>query len=385
MRQLPFERVSRFRLASGVLGAMILFLNISPAFSQGAPPRSGPLSRGSPPAAGQPAAPTAAQRRTTLENQLKSGQKQQIDQAYAGYRAWMAEDGKVGENMFWFARDLFAPLADRAVETLELCQLARAYKEANGPFDMAYLNVMEGQILYQQGKDAEGKAKLAQSLKDEPEVTADQMRHALATVLTPLKKNKELAGLLNEALAVGSGDQEVVETLLKQRLTALNGVKDYAGALACAKSYFNVTTMAHTSDAITLLDRQFLLPNMEDRTQVEQFRREQTAGATATVPGQAARTSAIMLAIKVEAGPYEGTLRKMTDESSLAAITRHVLLLLVADKGKEALEAAKQGLAIAADPKQMTTANELIARCYKAQDGTIGRANGWIASNPQAK
>jgi hypothetical protein len=75
----------------------------------------------------------------------------------------------------------------------------------------------------------------------------------------------------------------------------------------------------------------------------------------------------------------------MTDDSTAKAITRHVLLLLVADKPKEALEAAKQALAIAATPQEITTANELIARCYKAQDGTIGRANGWIAANPQAK
>jgi hypothetical protein len=49
-----------------------------------------------------------------------------------------------------------------------------------------------------------------------------------------------------------------MEGLLKQRLTLLNAAKDYAAGLACAKSLFNVSSMAHTSDAITLLDRQFL-------------------------------------------------------------------------------------------------------------------------------
>jgi tetratricopeptide (TPR) repeat protein len=320
-----------------------------------------------------------------LENKLKSGNKALIDAAYSGYKNWIAEDGKTGERHFYMARDLFAPLNDHATQTLELITLARKHKIAVGTLDMAYVNVMEAQVLYQMGKDADALALLTKSLQDEPEVMANQIQHSLVAALTPVKKQREAAQIIDLAIAAGPADADVMEGLLKQRIVVLNALKQYPLALACGKSLFNCSAMAHTSDAITLLDRQFLLPNMDDRRQVEQFRQEQTAGAAPVLPGQPARPSPLMQAIKIDANPYNATLAQMTDDSTAKAITRHVLLLLVADKSKEALEAAKQVLAIAATPQEITAANELIARCYKAQDGTIGRANGWIAANPQAK
>jgi tetratricopeptide (TPR) repeat protein len=377
------------RMVVAVLVAFCMSVTIASVFAQAAPaaPAATPARPPAPaPAPAAPAAapkPTDAQRRTDLENKLKSGNKAQIDAAYAGYKDWIAEDGKAGEMHFYMARELFAPLADHALQTLELVNIARKHKTAVGTLDMAYVNVMEAQALYQLGRDADAQALLDKSLKDEPEVTADEIRRTLVTALTPLKKQRDALKFLEKALATGPGDSDTVEGLLKQRLTVCNGLKDYPAALSCAKALFNASSMAHTSDAITLLDRQFLLPNMDDRSKVDQFRQEQTIGAAPIGPGQPARPSALVQAIKIDPAPYQAALAKMTDDATAKAITRHVLLLLVADKPKEALEAAKQALAIAADPKEMAVANELIARCYKAQDGTIGRANGWIAANPK--
>ena len=363
-----------------VAALAVVFASAPYAFAQATPAR---------PPAPAPAAPAAApkqtdaQRRTDLENKLKSGVKAQVDQAYAGYKAWIAEDGKVGEMHFYLARDLFAPLTDYTTQTMDLIKVARAYKSTKGSPDMAYINVMEAQVLFQLGKDADALALINKSLQDEPETTADQIRRSLVTALTPIKKQREASQILTQAIATGPSDSDIMEGLLKQRITVLNAVKDYPAALICAKSLFNASSMTHTSDAITLLDRQFLLPNMEDRKQVEQFRQEQTLGASPLAPGQPARPSPLMQSIKVDGTPYEATLAKMTDESTAKAITRHVLLLLVADRSKEALNAAKQALAIAGSPVEVAAAHELIARCYKAQDGCIGRANGWIAANPK--
>jgi hypothetical protein len=228
-------------------------------------------------------------------------------------------------------------------------------------------------------------AKIEGALERDPVAGAEQVKRSLVLALTPIKKQRECAALLEKAIATGPEDGEVLEGLLTQRIVVLNGLKDYAGALACAKSYFNACAMAHTADAITVLDRQMLLPNMEDRGRVEQFRREQVAGAVPVAPGQAGKVSALMQGIKVEAGAYQAGLAKMADDATLKGITRHVVLLLVADKGKEALAVAKTGLAVAATPAEIAAAHELVARCYKAQDGTIGRANGWISANPQTK
>jgi hypothetical protein len=275
------------------------------AFAQAAP--AGAPGRPPAPAATAPKQ-TDAQRRTDLENKLKSNVKAQIDAAYAGYKAWIAEDGKVGEMHFYMARDLFAPLTDHALQTMELINIARKFKETKGTPDMAYLNVMEAQALFQLGKDADATALITRSLKEEPEVTTDQIRRTIVTALTPVKKQREAAQILNQAIATGPGDSDVMEGLLKQRLTVLNGLKDYAGGLACARSLFNACSIAKTSDAIGLLDRQFLLPNMEDRTKVDQFRQEQTIGASPIPPGQPARPSPLVQSIKIDATPYEAAL-----------------------------------------------------------------------------
>jgi hypothetical protein len=231
-------------------------------------------------------------------------------------------------------------------------------------------------------------AKIEGALERDPVAGAEQVKRSLVLALTPIKKQRECAAILEKAIATGPEDGEVLEGLLTQRIVVLNGLKDYAGALVCAKSYFNACAMAHTADAITVLDREFLLPNMEDRSRVEQFRREQVAGSVPVAPGQAGgggKVSALMQGIKVESGAYQAGLAKMADDATLKGITRHVALLLVADMPKEALAVAKTGLAVAATPAEIAAAHELIARCYKAQDGTIGRANGWISGNPQTK
>ena len=236
----------------------------------------------------------------------------------------------------------------------------------------------------QLGRNQEAMAALQEGLTRDGVSAADELMKTLVPALAPLKKYQEIAEIFGMAIAACPDQPDITESLLKQRVTTFNALKDYPAALSCAKSYFNVATLAHTSDAITVLDRQFLLPNMDDRSKVDQFRKEQTAGATPAPPGATARTSPLVLGIKVDASAYEPDLAKMSDDS-LAHIMAHVSLLLIADKPAEALDSAKQALALANNPKEITAANELIARCYKAQDGAIGRANGWIAANPQAK
>jgi hypothetical protein len=141
-------------LKTALVGFCTSLLTAS-ALAQAAP--AGAPARPPAPAASAPKQ-TDAQRRTDLETKLKSNVKAQVDQAYAGYKAWIAEDGKVGEMHFYMARDLFAPLTDHAVQTMELINLARAFKLTKGTPDMAYLNVMEAQVLYQLGKDADAVA-----------------------------------------------------------------------------------------------------------------------------------------------------------------------------------------------------------------------------------
>ena len=134
-------------------------------------------------------------------------------------------------------------------------------------------------------KPQEAMAALQEGLDRDPYSTGDELMKTLVPALTPQKKQQEMLAILARAIAYCPDDPNVVEALLKQRITTLNGMKQYAAALGDARSLFNVATMSHTSDAITVLDRQFLLPNMEDRGKVEQFRAEQTAGAAPRCAG----------------------------------------------------------------------------------------------------
>jgi tetratricopeptide (TPR) repeat protein len=329
-------------------------------------------------------APTFAQRRIALENQLNSPSKAVVDQAFAAYKAWFSEDPKVAENAFWYARPNMTPLVDHASQTLELIELSKQWKFANDPKNYGYLFALQCESLMQLGRSKEALAALQEGLDREPYSAGDELRKTLVPALSPQKKQKEIVDILGMAIAYCPDDAGIVEDCLKQRIAALNALKQYDAALADCKSLFNVSTLAHTAEAITLLDRQLLLPNMNDRTKVDAFRKEQTAGATPTLVGQPGRTSPVVLTIKVDATPYDASLKNMPDDS-LRALNRHAKLLLIADKPTEALAIAQQALAQAVDAKDISAANELIARCYKAQDGTIGRANAWIAANPQAK
>jgi hypothetical protein len=60
----------------------------------------------------------------------------------------------------------------------------------------------------------------------------------------------------------------------------------------------------------------------------------------------------------------------------------HAMALLVADQPAAALNVAKEAMDRALDPKDVLKANEIYACCLKAQDGTVGRANAWLAARP---
>ncbi|HUO11023.1 MAG TPA: hypothetical protein VM008_22175 [Phycisphaerae bacterium] len=339
-------------------------------------------------AGGDPGATSAAAafdaRRASLEGQLKSGNKEQIDQAFAAYKAWYSEDPLHAENAVWWARPLIMPMADHANDTLELIELSKQWKFANDPQRYGYLFALQAEALMNLGKPKEAIAALQEGLDRDPYSAGDELMQTLVPALSPQKKQKEIADLFGMAIAYCPDEPIIVESCLKQRIATLNAVKQYDAALADARSLFNVATMAHTADAITILDRQFLLPNMDDRSKVDQFRAEQTAGAAPAPSGTVPRTSPLLLGIKIDESVYTDSLKKMPDDS-LKALNRHATLLLIAGKTDEALDIAKQALAQSTDAKEIAAANELIARCYKAQDGTIGRANAWIASNPQAQ
>jgi hypothetical protein len=137
------------------------------------------------------ARPTFVQRRTALENQLKSPAKATADEAFAAYKAWFSEDPKVAENAFWYARPNMMPLADHASQTLELIELSKQWKFANDPKNYGYLFALQCESLMQLGRAQEALAALQEGLDREPYSAGDELRKTLVPALSPQKKQSE--------------------------------------------------------------------------------------------------------------------------------------------------------------------------------------------------
>jgi len=79
----------------------------------------------------------------------------------------------------------------------------------------------------------------------------------------------------------------------------------------------------------------------------------------------------------VDGSPYAAAIQQYTgaDYGSLLSLGD---LLLLADRAKEAQPVFERAYAVAGE-KDLAAATESIARCMRAEDGAIGRANAWAA------
>ena len=122
----------------------------------------------------------------------------------------------------------------------------------------------------------------------------------------------------------------------------------------------------------------------------DRFREQQIAGAnpppSTTQPsaagskeGAGARVqSSVLAAIRLDPKPYQEAMAHLIKEDYASWMGRGNLLLL-ADQPKEARAAFERAYALAPE-KDLALAAESLAKCLKAEDGTIGRANAWVLS-----
>ena len=323
-------------------------------------------------------------RESTITQQLASPNKAENAKAYADLKKWFAEDPVNAEHAFWRRRAAFPALTDRVAETMELIQLAwNAKNSANGDHsDPGYLYALEASCLFQQNKPDQAKAKAQAGLKADPVHASEELVVYLGKAPPPAAAASDILELLPDVLTGKPEDAAAVEDALKLRIALLNGLNRPADALADAKRLFNISTMRRTADAITVLDRQLQLAHPADRAIDEQFRKEQLEGAAASSSGAAVRTSAILAGITTDSAVFEQALSHAKGSATPDLIKRTHLLLL-AGKAQEAGETAQKALSnarAARNTNDINTLSELVARCLKAQDGTIGRANAFVAA-----
>lgn len=197
--------------------------------------------------------------------------------------------------------------------------------------------------------------------------------------LQAAQRFQDVADLSQRAILVAAGNTGSVETFLTFRVQALMAAEKNSESLAAAKQLYNFTSMRATSDAILVVCQVLNTIYPEDRDVLKRYRQEQVEGANNTSTALQRSVNRTLLSdITLDAKPYAKAISQLTAENYGALQTKGNLLLL-AGRNQEAWEVFERAYSLASD-RDLPGASENMARCMKAQDGTIGRANAWILS-----
>jgi len=231
---------------------------------------------------------------------------------------------------------------------------------------------------------AEAVVSMHQLFALDPVLAAGQFRGSWLPALTEARMYQEIADVAQECMIRVQLDASSYEVAQQTRVRALLQAGKPDRALAAARGLFNVSSMATTASALLLVTECLNASHPGDLRIAERFKAQQVAGAaipSGPVDGRnAAVAESILLSIKVdgEIEPFERAARKIVAEDYASLCVKGNLLLLANQPGEARLvfeRAYAEALEI-----QLPQATENLARCMKAQDGTIGRANGWIIS-----
>ncbi len=193
--------------------------------------------------------------------------------------------------------------------------------------------------------------------------------------------NQEITDLALEGILAQTAQTREIESLLKLRIDALIALGKAEQALAESKSLFNVASMVGTAEAILTVAQCINAARPTDVAMFNRFREEQMAGADVMGAAQPAtmpiQRSTVLDSIKVDPKVFNEAMAKVTGEDAQSLMARGNLLLL-ADRVKEARPVFERLYSLS--NSDLTEASEALARLMKAEDGTIGRANLWIAT-----
>lgn len=234
-----------------------------------------------------------------------------------------------------------------------------------------------------QAARAEAAASMHKLVALAPVFAAGQFRGSWLPLLTEARMYQDIDELAVECMTSLPLDAGSFEMLQQTRVRAFLQAKKPDRALAAARGLFNVASMATTNNALLLLAECLNAAHAGDLRIAERFKAQQVAGAalaTTAADTQNASADSILLAIKTEgeAEPFERAAKKIFAEDYPSLCVKGNLFLL-ANQPAEARLVFERAYAVALDP-MLPQASENLARCMKAQDGSIGRANAWIIS-----
>ena len=230
---------------------------------------------------------------------------------------------------------------------------------------------------------------IKQALFQDPNQVSYLLRTSWLSALIAARHHAQAADLALEAILADPQDTSAVFDLQDIRVHALLLSGDAAEALAQAKALFNVASMERTEQALSTVAACLAAAYPNGRAIVRRFSEEQIAGAT-TQPSHPrpaaeddpAKIVSTLKSIHIDPAPYEETLNTLDPAEQQNARARANLLLLA---GKPAEAEALMQKALEREltegerkPDDVGRAAEEVARCIKAQDGLLGRANRYL-------
>jgi hypothetical protein len=228
---------------------------------------------------------------------------------------------------------------------------------------------------------------IREMLQQQPTRAVTGFRGSWGQQLLEAKRYGEVDELAEAMMLASPADSWVLEPMLQLRIrAALNSGRPQQAA-KYAKQLYNVCQMTNTTTAMALLAECLNTPPSAANARLNQFRDEQLAGATtqpyakepaAIYVAKAATASATLTGIAVDGEKYLEKARTFTSEDYTSLVAR-VNLFLLADRPADALVYAERGYSMAPEGS-LQPASDMMARCMKAADGTIGRANAWLIS-----
>jgi hypothetical protein len=208
---------------------------------------------------------------------------------------------------------------------------------------------------------------------------SDQLRGDWIKRLVALRRFDDVSQLSLRGTIIYADRVDVIDQFQQMRTMSFLWAGKPTEALAAAKQYFDVASLQDTADSILFICRCLNSVYPDDRSVLKQYRLEQIRGAKAVAPMQPPDSSnSIMDKVQIDATPYAANIRGLTGEDYHSLFVKGNLLLL-AGRTDEAWDVFERAYT-EASPGDLPTASESLARCMRAQDGTIGRANAWILS-----
>ena len=189
----------------------------------------------------------------------------------------------------------------------------------------------------------------------------------------------EFIALSVPALIAHAQSTDNCEAILIQRARTLLAAKKTEEALAEAKAYYNVCSIDRMGRCIDFVSEMLKAARPDDKGIVRRFKLEQ-----ATLPDDPGlddkdKTETVLQSIKITTTEYDKSIEDAKSGSfdELKALGN---MLLIAGQCKDGRKIMERAYSTAKEIGRKNEACNMIARAYKAEQGTPTRAKEWMAA-----